>query len=822
MARPILHLISQAHLDPVWLWPLHDGVAETLTTLHSAVERLAETPGFQFTRSSAATYRWAREMDPALFRRIRRLVRQGRWEVVGGWVEQPDCNLPSAESFIRQGLYAKAWFRKHLGPEAETRIGYNVDSFGHAGGLPQILRATGFDRYVFMRPQSEDDPTLPLLFWWKSADGSRVLAQRIPQLYSQSYAATADDIEATIRSAAKTSFAPGFRNGAAWFGVGNHGGGPTREHVAKVLELQQDPDLPEIRFSSLREYFAAVEAEPAFARLPEVDRELNFLFRGCYSSTGWVKQMHRANEKALLAAEALQCLAFGEKARADALHEAWWTHCLNEFHDILSGTCVAEVDGETRDRHGLTRAHAQEVARKAAFALARQVDTRHEKGSVLFAANPLPWARTALVEFDTFQTPHGREVITHLETAAGERIPVQWQHADANLGPWGLPWGKLTAALPLPACGYRVFRVATRPAEKAFVNPFAGQAATTQFAKGGETEGASASRPGPILTSLKCGRRELLAEPLRLVVIRDPHGAWGHGVEAFDEELGEADSLGVEEISAGPVFTQTRETLRWGQSEIWVDLRRYAEAPALDVRVRVNWQEKRQMLKLEIPTRLTHVSVRAKMPGEVVRRVPQGREEPCHDWVALEGKLSGRAASLAVMNDSTYAYDAKDGRLRLTLVRGVPAAEHPPFEYTDCRHVHFLDQGWQERRFRILAVDGPVPADLDRLAAGFQSPPAHMLDSGHAGSAPWERSLLRVAPAHVALLALKPAEDGDGFILRLQEFAGEPTEAAIAVEGRAQPFRLQMAPWQILTTRLSRRKGRWTLIPADALEAKNA
>lgn len=821
--RPVLHLISQAHLDPVWLWPLHDGVSETLTTLQSAVSRAAETPSFKFTRSSACTYRWAQEMDPVLFRRIQKLVTAGRWEVVGGWVEQPDCNLPSTESFIRQALYAKAFFRRELGPAADTRIGYNVDSFGHAGGLPQILRATGFDRYVFMRPQPHDDPTLPLLFWWKSPDGARVLAQRIPVQYSQSYAATPADIEATVRSAAAQCFAPGFAHGVMWFGVGNHGGGPTRAHIQKILELQSDPSLPELRFSTLRDYFAAVEAEPAFKRLPVIDRELNFLLRGCYSSTGIVKKLHRANEKALFTAESLACLAHGAKADPATLREPWWHHLFNEFHDILAGTCVASTDAETRDRHGVTRTAAQESARRAAFTVARRVDTSAEPGSVLFAANPLPWARTAVVEFDTFKTPHSQTDITHLESADGrEHFPIQWQHADANLGPWGLPWGKFTAALPLPACGYRVFRVATRPAEKAFVNPFVGQAASEQFVK---TDAFATSTAAPLshepsLPSLKLGRRELLAAPLGLVALRDTSGAWGHHIPAFDQELGRPESLGLETLADGPVLTHTRETFRWGTSEIWLDLRRHAHTPdAVEVRLRINWQEKRQMLKLELPTRLKKTSIRAKMAGEIARRPAEGREEPCHDWVALDGTLGGRLATLAVLNDSTYAYDAKAGRLRLTLIRAVPAAEHPPFEYTDDRHVHFLDQGWQERRFLLVATEPSAPLSLDRLAEEFQVPAVHMLDSAHPGTEPWQASLVSVAPANVAVLALKPAENQDGLILRLQELSGQPTRATLRIQNSSTPLRIAMKPWQIKTLRLRPTPRRaWNATLAHALE----
>jgi alpha-mannosidase len=452
-----------------------------------------------------------------------------------------------------------------------------------------------------MRPQPQDDPSLPLLFWWKGPDGSRVLAQRIPIQYSQSYAATPEDIEAVVRSAETECFAPDFRHGVMWFGVGNHGGGPTRAHIAKILKLSNDKELPELHFSTLRDYFAAAEKDPAFAALPEVDRELNFLFRGCYSSTGAVKRLNRAGEKALFRAESLM---------------------------LQSG-------------------------------------------------------------------------------------------------------------------------------------------------------GADASELG--------------------------------------DEIGRPESLGLEVLEDGPVVRITRETFRWEKSEIWLDTIRHSHTSAVELRLRINWQEKRQMLKLEIPTRLKKVAVRAKMPGEIATRTPEGREEPCHDWVALEGTLGRTKACVAVINDSTYAYDVLEGILRLTLIRAVPAAEHPPFEYKDDRYVRFLDQGWQERRFWIVAGEGDRrDLQVDRLAEECQQPPVSMRDSGHPGTEPWESSFLSMETPGIQVLACKPAENGKGMILRLQEIHGEAVRATGRWQGKT--FSLRLRPWEIRSLRLHIVRDKLKATPVDALE----
>ena len=820
LPRRTLHLISQAHLDPVWLWPQRDGVAETLTTVQSAADRCAETPAFKFTRSSAAAYRWVKEMDPRLLAEVGELVRAGRWEVVGGWVEQPDCNLPGAESFLRQALYGKRFFRDEFGAAGDTTIGYNPDSFGHCGGLPRLLRHSGYDAYAFMRPEPWSDPDLPLLFWWESDDGSRVLGCRIPSQYSQSYAATADDIEKTVREAFEQNFVPGFDHGVMWFGVGNHGGGPTREHIARVLELQQDHTLPEIRFSTLRDFLTAVRASPAAAKLPVVRGELGYVFRGCYAANGETKLQHRACEKALFAAEALQMMEDPQSAPSGELREAWWQFLFSEFHDILAGTCVSSAQGEIRDRFGAVLTTARDHALRSAARIARRVDTRGEPGSVLFAANPLPWARAAVVQLDTFVKIHGREEITGLEAPDGTHIPIQWLHADANFGPWGLDWGKLHAVVPLPPSGHRVFRVLTRPAETLHADPFAvADPNNPQFTRRSEKTSQRVMLDRPALASLTdAAGAEFLTGPAGVVVVRDTGGTWGHGLRAYDELLGRPEWISTEVLEDGPLITITRQKSRWDRSEIWMDVIRRHDSPLIGLRFRINWQQHREQLKLEIPTALTDTRCVAKMPAEVAVRPADGGDYPCHDWVALEGLLGGRPATVALINDSSYSHDATGGVLRMTLVRGVPHAEHPPFFYENTSNLALLDHGWQERGFQLLATTaGRQEADLERLSQEFQIPAIALFDSAHAGDLPREMSGISIEPSHIAVLAIKPAEDETGSIIRIQECAGQAAEARIMF-GKAV-ITMPLQPWQIASLRVHA-DGRHLI--TDALENARA
>ena len=153
MKHQTLHMIGNGHLDPVWLWRWQEGFQAIKATFRSALDRMCESDDFLFTSSSAGTYEWVEQNDPRMFAEIKARVSEGRWQIVGGWWNQPDCNLPSGESFVRQGLYGQRWFQEHLGVMA--RVGYNVDSFGHHGMLPQILKKSGLDYYVHTRPEPQ-------------------------------------------------------------------------------------------------------------------------------------------------------------------------------------------------------------------------------------------------------------------------------------------------------------------------------------------------------------------------------------------------------------------------------------------------------------------------------------------------------------------------------------------------------------------------------------------------------------------------------------------------------------------------------------------
>lgn len=214
-----IHLIGNAHLDPVWLWRWQEGFSEILATYRSALDRMNEFPDYKFTSACAVYYQWIEKMDKDMFDEICMRIKDGRWCVAGGWFLQPDCNIPSGESFARHGLISQRYFKEKFGVTAKT--GYNVDSFGHNAALPQILKKSGMDNYVFMRPFPNEQGRDEDVFIWESADGTKVPTYRIPYFYNIDLKKL-DKLDLIKEKADKQNI-----DLMAFFGVGNHGGGPT-------------------------------------------------------------------------------------------------------------------------------------------------------------------------------------------------------------------------------------------------------------------------------------------------------------------------------------------------------------------------------------------------------------------------------------------------------------------------------------------------------------------------------------------------------------------------------------------------------------------
>ncbi|HTX75651.1 MAG TPA: glycoside hydrolase family 38 C-terminal domain-containing protein [Terracidiphilus sp.] len=781
-AKKILHIIGHSHIDAAWLWPWRDGADTVLTTFRSALDRMKEFPDFCYTHSSSAHYRWVEQADPEMLEEIRQRIREGRWEVVGGWPVEPDCNIPGEESFVRHCLYGKEYCQRTLG--VEVKIGFNPDSFGHAAGLPTILKRAGYGYYTFMRPQ-EHEMKLPLLFWWEGPDGSRVLVCRIWRDYEAN--------ASFVRPAATEAFAPGFNDAALFFGVGDHGGAVTKEQLRELLALEKDASLPELRFSTLRGFFQAIEGSPAYSSLPTIQGELQHHSRGCYSANGEGKFLNRRAERWLGEAEAIALLAnlsAGSAYPSEPFAASWWKVLFCQFHDMLAGTSLYSDYQDVRDSVGYACEVAQTSKVSALETMAKQVDLSAVSESALFLFNPLPWKRKALVECYAEQDPEGTGPITHLRSQQGEGIPLQWR-PSASMTTF---YPRLTAWVELPPCGYKVFELAHGevPAGEAY----------GEFAKVSET--------GFGISSLKAeDGTELLAGPVGLVAIGDTGDTWAHGIDEFRLELGRPTLVSSTLMEHGPVTRVTRQRARWQDSEIVLDIAQFAGLDFVELRFVIDWHEKEQMLKLEIPTALAQPRIFAKVPGQVLERTTNGNEEPYQDWGAVQGRAGAGDYTVAILNRQTYSYDCLGGLFRTVLIRSAPYARHNPGQVPHNDNNAWQDQGRQERTFWLMGKRGPwTQHDLDRRAEELQTPAEYVMDSAHSGSKPWEASMLEILPGSVWVPAIKQAEQEPGAkVIRIQERAGQAVRAHLQSTLLGLDHDVPLGPWELKTLLVRPAKG---------------
>ena len=347
MNTPTVHLICNAHLDPVWQWRWEEGCGEALSTFTTAVELLEEHPQLVFNHNEAVLYRWVQEYAPELFRKIQALVKAGRWCISGGWFLQPDVNLPDTESLIRQITTGRAFFREHFG--AAPRVAYNFDSFGHSAGLPQLLVRSGYEMYLHMRPQAQDLPLPSDLYRWRGLEGSEILALRIVVgLYHTERDNMVSRLEEGAALALKLN-----RDVPVFWGIGDHGGGPTREDLQRIDDFVRRETRVKIVHSTTERLYDALK-EPG-CQAPVVEGELQRVFTGCYTSLARLKRQAVKSLAGLVQTETLRAATWWQRNQDYpelAFDEAWRDHLFNDFHDILPGSCVELAEHDALALYG--------------------------------------------------------------------------------------------------------------------------------------------------------------------------------------------------------------------------------------------------------------------------------------------------------------------------------------------------------------------------------------------------------------------------------------------------------------------------------------
>lgn len=440
-----LHMIAYAHIDAVWLWPWSEAISVVLSTFRSALDRMKRNAHFVFTESSAQFYKWVAENDPEMLAEIRQRVDEGRWELVGGWWVEPDVNIPNGESLARQGLYGQRLFHRLF--DRQAKVGFNPDSFGHTGTLPQILKLQDMRDYVFMRPQEQEKHLPADVFYWEGPDGTRVLTYRIPFSYG--------DVGASDERVRQVmDLREPVKDLMVFYGASDHGGGATEENIRSIQRIMATPGAPTLIYSTPEKYFSEIRAMTGLD-LPVVREDLQHHSVGCYTAESRIKKDNRTTEMALTTAEkvaSLSSVLWGSAYPHAEFTSAWEKALFQQFHDSLAGTALPEHYVQSRHAYG----YAQEVADQAIFLslerLAWQVPTEDPQSDYLLVFNPHAWSTHLRVEYDLDWHP---TVASELTDERGRSVAHQWVQGSTIVG----DRHTLVFQAPLPAFGYQQFRL---------------------------------------------------------------------------------------------------------------------------------------------------------------------------------------------------------------------------------------------------------------------------------------------------------------------------------------------------------------------------
>lgn len=817
-SRYRFHLLPNAHLDPVWLWDWPEGLTEGVTTCRTMVGLMDEFPELTFLRGEAVVYEHIRDKDPELFARIRELIAAGRWDVVGGTWLQADTNLSGTEALIRQFSAGREFFQRELG--VRPRVAWFADTFGHPAGLPEILAACGMDSLAFTRPGEEQAPVGTSAFWWEGESGRRILCYRPAGCWGNGlhYACDRQALPKILDTYLAEAPKQPFTNVGVLFGLGNHGGGPTRRHLMEVREWAARHPEVDVRFSSLQGFFDALRKEipgkpPGAVSVHH--GELNFCLRGCYASMAKLKFAYRKTKARALRAERLAAVAQAVTDTPTApLASSWRGILFNAFHDILPGSSIERAMDDQLAWLGGAFHEARRAEDDALRVLATAVDTTvpravgDQPGAVPFLIwNPHPRPFDGLVELEAgldyrplwdYQN-RPEAVPVEVRDARGRSLPFQRVQTE-HLSFCHIPWrARVLVPLKLPPLGWTVCTLGLGKS----INRTKGDAASP--AKGTISAGKNriSARVGASGIEWLRNGRPALPGGLGCITVADEWGSWGAMDEApesfhLDRILHTWKVAAVETLESGPLRAALWVRLTGGHSWLELTFRLSALSDKVDVDGRLLINERSARIQLVFPG--AGKSAEFEVPGGTARRGEVG-EVPGQRWVAWGS--GPRRTTLAT--DALHSFSLHKGALHATLARASRYATDEVVRPDEHPWQPAVDAG--ELRFRFVLARGEC--DPFDLASELEIPPLAATVTPSPGPLARTGSLARLDP-RLRLLALTP-DGGGGLLLRLQnKTTAGVSGAKLDWSGTRIPLQ-KILPGEIVSLLLRRSGKRWRL-----------
>ncbi|RED76876.1 alpha-mannosidase [Cohnella phaseoli] len=775
-----IYLVGHAHIDMNWLWPWEETEDLIRRDFESVNAILEEFPDVCFSHSQAATYKAMQDRYPELWAKVKARIDEGRWDVTAAtWVEG-DLNMAGYETMVRQLSEGISYCREQLNVSPE--ICWEPDTFGHPATMPDILSLAGLKYYYFCRAGKG----IPI-FWWEGEHGSRVLAFQDPRHYNGRIYAS-DIVPGTIEMAQDFGLACNMYV----YGIGDHGGGVTKQDIRRGMKLNESRLLPRFIFSGSTAFYRDVEQSGA--RLPVIQGELNTVFEGCYTSHGDIKRANRETEHALVRAESLSGIAAAYSLVSgteptptaeteQALREPWRTQCFNQFHDIVCGCAIQLTyqDAVPASRNAYSIAESQ-----GRLAMERAFPSReHRSGfdQVITVFNSLSWSRTDIVTLRGCDYPQveGWETGDALIDSSGKRSPIQ-KLKDGSV---------VFLAEGIPAYGFSSYRYSKAVYTEVFNTEIAAGAGRTHVMENSRYRLSVHSDSGT-LTSLydKTLARELSsAAGFNLFEVHDeaPHGmsAWSIGPIARIHRLLRGAKVSVEDN--GPVVQSISVVHRHRSSEIRQEIRLYAGIERIDFMTCVDWQEKgtadtdAPMLKVSFATQLKSPDAVFDIPFGTIRREADGQEVPAVHWSGLSEAASPLSCGVALLNNGKYGCSVQGSTMSLTLLRSSYEPDNLPdiglheFAYAIYPHSSDWKEGQADRK--AWEFNQPLAVHMSESDDGQLAESFGAIRIEEFGSSGWQPSEGVIATAFKPAVGI-PGSQTD-YAIRLFEPYKRPTRARI-------------------------------------------
>jgi alpha-mannosidase len=789
----MLWIIPHTHWEGAVFKTREEYLEMGLGNISAALHLLGEHPEYRFVLDQVAYVRPYLERYPEDAATFRKFVKEGRLQLVGGTDIMPDVNMPSGESFVRQILYGKGYYRDQLG--VDVTVGWNLDTFGHNAQMPQILKLAGYKSYWFFRGVSSLDT--PSEFLWQGIDGTQIPAFWLPHGYGLFFhpPGNPDEFERFARE--RFGLLTPFSRGHDRVALDGADVSEPEGHVPDMVrQFNQKAGEPfSLRFGVPTDFEAAV-AQRADRQV--VGGELNPIFQGIYSSRIELKQWMRKMEGLLSSAEKLGALArwLGASLDPDELMRAWEPVLFNQTHDLASGVMVDKVYDDVLRGYNFSKRSADEIVQTSTDQIAAKVDTQGE-GFPIVVFNTLGWPRTDAAETEMELTEGGFADLALLDS---EDKPVPVQLADVSrYGDGGIKHARLVfVAREIPALGFAVYHVVPKTASRT-----AGGEILNRHPRG--TASAAQQDQGSIenefyratfniwtgeMTSLvdkATGWEALRASGNVVAQEQDGGDLWqlygtlngGRNIAMTrpillpDRTRSKFSSEwvgGSGHTTAGPVFSEYSVSHPFGKGNFSTRVRLYAGLRRVDIETRILNNDSYVRYRALFPTTIKDGKRTDEIPFGAIER-PQGQEFPAQNWIDYGDGAHG----LALLNCAMPGNNVADGTLMLSLLRSAAITAYgygggyEPGVSSDSG----LEIGQTLTLHYALMPHAGDWRDAGVTRAGWEinNPLIVRKVTAHAGSLPPRWGWLEVSAPNVNVSALKPARDGS-VILRVYEAAG--------------------------------------------------